>query len=545
MCKQKLFLALNKKGHAMIFVLVVVCVLAIIGSAFLAKSLSAYRLVEREKLDTELFYLAEGAMEDTISRFKTDIANFNVAADTSRYPTVGTLATNFSPAVSLPAGAVANSLIEEAEAGERLVPDPDGINVRVKNYTVTTTITHPANNTFTKTLNQFISRRLIYTFQHAVFYEDDLELLPGPDMTFSGRVHCNSDIYIDTHNTLTIDSGYLKSLGKIYNQRKDDGSELAGDVRIKKFGSSDFELMDGLDSESANWKTESQTRWNGTVKSDVHGVSKLTAPSVGSIAPNEFYHKYAELTVVNNTILKNGVPLVEGVDIPPNTIVQNLDFYNNRESKNIKMTNIDMEKLGGGNFGGKNYPNNLPNNGLIYATRNDAVGSQPGIRLVNGSEIKRAGGITIASNDPVYIQGDYNTVDKKPTAVICDAINILSNSWNDTNSTSGLSSRTASDTIVNTAFIAGIDTTIGSDYNGGLENYPRMHESWSGKELQISGSFVALWNSEVATGSWHYGNPQYTAPGRNWNYDTDFQNGAMPPFTPWAVEINKGAWWQG
>jgi len=60
---------------------------------------------------------------------------------------------------------------------------------------------------------------------------------------------------------------------------------------------------------------------------------------------------------------------------------------------------------------------------------------------------------------------------------------------------------------------------------------------------------VSLWNSQIATGTWKYGaqgsNSQYTAPIRNWNYDTSFSSGtSMPPFTPWAVEIRKGAWWK-
>ncbi len=535
----------NEKGNALIFALITVMVLAILGSAFLQNSLVEYRSVERQKFQTEIFYLAEGAMEDTIAQFKFDIANFQTSPSVSRYPSVGVHTTVFSPSVSLPGGAVASTVIDEIVPGEQLVPDPDGINVRVKNYLITTTIQHPADNNYSLTLKQLIKRRLIYTFQHAVFYEDDLELLPGPDMTFSGRVHANSDIYIDANNNLSIDSGYLHSVGKIFNQRKNDGSQLPGEVFVKNLVSGAFEAMSNLDSESANWNLDSQTRWGGTVKSDVHGVTKLTAPSVGSINPGQFYNNNANITIVNGVITKGGVSLVEGVDIPAGTIQTDGDFYNNREGKFVRMTNIDLDKLGGGNFAGKNYPNNLPGNGLLYATRNDAGAAQPGIRLINGAEIKRNEGLTIVSNDPVYIKGNFNTVDKKPTAVICDAVNILSNNWNDSNSTNNVSGRVASQTTVNTAFISGVDPTLGGNYNGGLENYPRMHETWTGTELQIRGSFVQLWESQIAIGSWQYGNPQYKAPGRNWNYDTDFKNGAMPPFTPWAVEINKGAWWQG
>jgi len=70
-----------------------------------------------------------------------------------------------------------------------------------------------------------------------------------------------------------------------------------------------------------------------------------------------------------------------------------------------------------------------------------------------------------------------------------------------------------------------------------------LSEKWSGKTLTIRGSFVAIWNSLVAQGSWN--DSSYSPPIRDWDYDTDYQSGALPPMTPSAVEIVKGAWWQG
>jgi hypothetical protein len=65
----------------------------------------------------------------------------------------------------------------------------------------------------------------------------------------------------------------------------------------------------------------------------------------------------------------------------------------------------------------------------------------------------------------------------------------------------------------------------------------------------MTGSFVSLWASQIATGDWKYGqqgsNSQYTAPVRNFAYETSFSSGtSLPPFTPWAVEITRGAWWE-
>ena len=65
------------------------------------------------------------------------------------------------------------------------------------------------------------------------------------------------------------------------------------------------------------------------------------------------------------------------------------------------------------------------------------------------------------------------------------------------------------------------------------------------RTASVTGSFVALWNSSVATGPWQYGNPQYTAPDRLWDYDTDFNDiASLPPFTPVSVETERAVWFQ-
>ncbi|MBN2097473.1 MAG: hypothetical protein JW714_03215, partial [Candidatus Omnitrophica bacterium] len=318
-----------------------------------------------------------------------------------------------------------------------------------------------------------------------------------------------------------------------------------------------------LDSDNPNWASESQSRWQGTVQSAVHGVTRLAAPQVRSIQDDGYYANEAGLKITNDTVMEGENQLVNGVHMPAGTITTTESFYNNREGKTVKMTEIDLRKLAG--YDGTetpgalpNFPPHLPDNGLLYASRDDAGELfQPGIRLANGALIDKEGGLTVVTEDPLYIQGDYNTDTKKPAAVICDALNILANGWQDTDSGVGLSNaaRKAQETTINTAFIAGIDTSDPETgkYNGGLENYPRLHENWSNVNLNINGAFLALWDSAIAQGEWHYGSPgsgdswlaQYTAPRRIWNYDPIFNNPlTLPPLTPWAVQIQRVAWWK-
>jgi len=139
-----------------------------------------------------------------------------------------------------------------------------------------------------------------------------------------------------------------------------------------------------------------------------------------------------------------------------------------------------------------------------------------------------------------------------PVALASDAVTILSTNWTsttDTNSKSqhdDLSYRTANSTTVNAAIMTGnvetIDPTTGTQYSGGLENFPRFLENWSGKTLTYGGSLTCLWQSQRATGQWVNGSPVYSAPNRSWSYNMDPNN--MPPGTPRVRNLQRIQWYQ-
>jgi hypothetical protein len=189
-----------------------------------------------------------------------------------------------------------------------------------------------------------------------------------------------------------------------------------------------------------------------------------------------------------------------------------------------------------------NSSGQFPPNGLLYAYRTDATPGQPnGIRLTNGAEL--AAPLTVVSEDPVYVHGDFNTVNKKGAAVIADAVNLLSNAWDDSKSPGTLP--VATDTTYNLAFITGNTPTPdgGGAYSGGFENLPRFHERWSGVTAKIRGSFINNYESEVAKSKWRYGGDVYTAPIRDWRYDPDLNDlDNLPPFTPNAVYFKRVLW---
>ncbi|MDR7551340.1 MAG: hypothetical protein QN131_15615 [Armatimonadota bacterium] len=250
-----------------------------------------------------------------------------------------------------------------------------------------------------------------------------------------------------------------------------------------------------------------------------------------------------------------------------------------------------------------------------------------GVRIFNAQRLRRGSadpGVTFASDQAVYVMGNFNcrapsvgsdsvpaacgSDGKKPAAVLGDTINVLSCDWiggacsasiahgvdeasgppypvyrpRDERSTTARPANkpSATETFINAGFLGGNDTTTcpgnpgGRDcqrdyYSGGLENYPRFHETWpQSARFWYEGSFVAVatpkhtcftynalnapddprfscliyqLNGRRLQGYWRmqeiYG---YSPPPRRWFYDVSFDNAAnLPPLTPRAVTLRQ------
>ncbi|NCO75998.1 MAG: hypothetical protein GW795_05570 [Cyanobacteria bacterium] len=211
-----------------------------------------------------------------------------------------------------------------------------------------------------------------------------------------------------------------------------------------------------------------------------------------------------------------------------------------------------------------------------------------GFAIINGKQLLGLGkignsdptGLTIASDQAIYVQGDYNVAqydynspaggfsaslssptpdsarktrvhNKQPASILADSFTPLSNAC--LNSDQMLNHRPnsgcdigngdtgtkvpASHTEMNMALLSGVDKTLGKSYNGGLENYPRFMENWSDKEWRYKGSFVSIFIPSRVSGAWGGG---YSPPLRPWDYDTDFNDPTnLPPLTPQFVVLKQ------
>jgi hypothetical protein len=174
--------------------------------------------------------------------------------------------------------------------------------------------------------------------------------------------------------------------------------------------------------------------------------------------------------------------------------------------------------------------------------------------------------LTIATDQAAYSQGDWNIFDKQSASILADSISLLSTNCLATTDVAASGSRPAqvagqincgrltgldpaTATTVNAAFLARTDASTATYYSGGLNNYMRILENWTGVAMNYRGSFVSLGIPQEVSGQYiacttsgftftaaTYGCP----PNRFWSYETNFDTySKLPPLSPRVVELKQ------
>ena len=199
----------------------------------------------------------------------------------------------------------------------------------------------------------------------------------------------------------------------------------------------------------------------------------------------------------------------------------------------------------------------------------------------NGNPNVNGVGFTVASEEPVYVWGDYNTGSADPfwpsenttttphsaAAIIADAVTLLSNppttsnapviktGWTDLESfvnPSLANNRPGNTSYYRMAIAAGKSipfpepgwaTAAGlQDFgtDGGMHNFLRYIENRGANSATVNyaGSLISMYYSQYATGIFKCCNAVYGAPQRNYFFDTQFLNPAnLPPGTPMFQDV--------
>jgi hypothetical protein len=427
----------------------------------------------------------------------------------------------------------------------------------------------------TTKVRRLFEKQIISPWNYAIFYDDDLEIHPGPSQIITGWVHTNGVLYTG-HSSLTFGSKVTDVRGWSINFMTGDGQHPgetpqspsyqadippAKDTNHQPFGIDPWAVFAPRNADGSN------DGWRELIKRPVPGVADPETDAR--------YYNQADIHILvdasnNVTLTDLGGATINSSSTGKNgqlytvfsgAVTTNTTIQDNREAATIRLVTLDVSRI-------TNAVNNstLAFNGIVYIadTSAGATGASPkrGVKIVNATSIPN-GGLAIVSENPVYIRGNVNTgptsppsntvpdptqptasgYTRQPTLIAGDAISLLSTAWSDGNSTLAVSGRKAANTTVNAAILGGIVPTgsVGSNYSGGAENFPRFLEDWGGVYLTYYGSMVCLYDSAQAIGIWGKSNV-YNPPTRRWYFDTALRQNP-PPGKLTTANYRKDRWW--
>jgi hypothetical protein len=462
-----------------------------------------------------------------------------------------------------------------------------------------------SSGTVTAKVRRIFEKKFDMPWTYAMFYTDDLELQPSYPLTISGPVHTNASLYIGTSNFTAQDRvGYSGDYVNGYSPN--DTSNHSGTISVPNFPATEPPSQEAAFL-PFGWNVALSASDNNPNNDSYHDIIERPNNNYSDPLSNIRYYNQPGYRIVINpdttvtvtridssgnvTTLNGGAynTWVGNNGQGSNTTIlqQNQPLYDAREGGAVKVTNLDVSKLVSNVSGMSGWTGlvyladagattynadgtvktagtaaNVTINGTTYSTTKRAF------RLINGYQLPSTG-LTIVSENPVYIQGNYNTSStssatvpsnngtytdpdasgytRKAAAVVADAVTVLSGGWNDSNSAASISSRVATaNTTVNAALAAGDVPSGGGYYSGGGENFIRYLEDWSTKTFCYYGSMVQLYTSNQAIGHWTGNGTVYVSPQTSrWYYDdTTFSSGSPPGNLQIAAYLQQQRWYQ-
>lgn len=588
----------TRRGFALETVLLLLVMFTVIVLAGLSAVTSLSRTSAADYRASRASYAAEGGGDDIMSQLdaamQDGIIN-NEDIGNLQTPTLqGFRYTHTTSAVGAP---VSRTITGGPFAGLYSLNQPIDIRVEARDSSA---------NRATAILS--VNAQTIPLFQFGVFYENDLEILPGQPMTFAGWVHTNGSLYLSSNSAQF--QSQITTPDSVFWQRKDRNERFSG-VRIHNAAGTPVQLdFDSRSHAGASFVNRSQVRFNGRLKSSAHGVRPLKLPLAEDMPPATLvmprsagddpmvqavkmawkadWHIIVRSGIfrINDTaVMKNRMcdslimVRTDGMEVPTGSTCRRIfkprvnAFYEGREDLRPDLLDIHMDSL-------RIWADGSPSQRaprIIYIEFQDAINNSDNdllaVRLRQASRLPRpkvnadTGGLTIVTERPMYVLGDYNTVVWRPAALMADAITFLSNPPNAAMRTSGsgactssssgwcdafqqnMAQRNARATTVNAAVLAGHSATScdwmrsgcpSPTYGGGLENFPRFLEDWGGIVFRYTGSLVSLYTSRFVDGLWsNSGNVGYASqnyyspPTRQWQFDVNFRfPERLPPGTP-------------
>jgi len=579
----------TKSGYALLVVLVIGSAAILVFSSTVNRTTTVAKLNERNNSWVKSLNAAEAATEKVIARMRYDYVYGQDAFVTNNLATyrtyVPTAAENsywgnfvFSDGLGNSNKTYVQPITSRTYTN--LTSQYSGLNGFQTIYRVMSNV-RPLIGTYpvSAAVQQDVETDSIPVFQFAIFYNGLLEFSTAATMNVRGRTHANANIYTGSSSKLTFD-GTVTTSGTISSPQNAGGGP-SWTYKGQYNGSPTYRT---------NVPVLNLPVGTNNTSAAVHAIIEMppSGEDVNSpLGQQRYFNKAHVVMLVSNTtvtaLIKND-PTDTPISITVNTWGTNSPqlwtnfpflsitnrFRERREANKTNiLTQIDMNLynrwlLTNSSISTKfassaKYPN------IAYVADNRTPSSTVlySVRLANGISIptNNTTGFTLATPNPLYVWGDYNcpisanlgttnTTGSQPASFACDAFNVLSTAFTDSESylTYSTSSATfnAVDTTVNAAMITGIVPSTGittSTFSGGVHNLPRLLENWSTKWLTLNTSIVCLFNSTMATNRFVWPGTTYNPPNRNFNFDNNLANVArQPPGTPMLSVILRATW---
>jgi hypothetical protein len=584
----------REKGYALLFTLAFIGVTLLLLVSVMNWTNSSARQTLMNNLFNTSSGAAEAADETVIAYMERDFYNQSLNASNSYSGDLPvTTGWPISYTFSVPGGAsgqigVSTSPQNWQTNWVQLGAQYAGLYAAAANCMVSNTAT-PQNQLYTipSTVTEQFQLVSIPIFQFAIFYNLNMEIDPGAAMTVTGPVFSNGGMWAGTAN-LNFKSS-VAAVGSIYTNTSAGNTYDPYIPSLTNYSGG----QSGLAVFSGGAPTPGQDALAmpiGTNSSPAAVQQLLGLPPSGESTNPEspYFYNEADIIISNsssgtlsaffqNSNTVTSIPYnagqmtltTNGVTITTNfnqySFATNANFYDYREGKTVNAVQVNVgafntwmtNTLTGINDNQANNSLQGHNIDSIYVYNNVPLSNTnlPAVRLSNGSVLPSAG-LTVVTPDPIYVLGNYNAngtslnngtnvANTEPAALIGDAITLLSTNWNDATYTNGysLNSRNPANTTVNAAAFEGIDQSSGTNYSGGVENFLRLLENWSGDTLTYNGSIVVMFPSQFATNRWQQTGIYYNPPTRSWAFDVNFKNQSQaPPLTPSVKALIRQQW---
>jgi hypothetical protein len=579
--------------------MVIVMMAALIAVA-IRGGITVMKTTNADYLSTRALYAAEGGAESALSQIE-DALSDGVITD-------GELATMVPPTIE-------GYVFEEFTVArydttivETIIDGPwSGMYSLTQTLAVTSRVTDAAGTLGAVTLG--VKAQAIPIYQFAEFSPEGTQSLAG-DADTRGRFHSNGDMFLYSYGVGNRFHGVVTTAGRIHRDRmRMHVDPDAGNVFIADADSSLVKLTFDSDDtpDPEQFKAKSFADFDGRLQTAAFGVDSLKLPLPDGMAfrelvrPREISDTEAEqqtklawradmyVTVdlgnvqSSNAVCGSQPPADLATELPMITVDRPYGgaapgdsimceifywkweaFYDSGDEHFVDVVDVDVAELG--NWIGLDPANN--GTGLIYIEiKNSATIASPAItdqsgageywpalKFVNGSQLP--GPLTMGSEYPFYIRGDYNTATWQPASLFGDRLTLLSNEWVDGIVMAPVTQKkdapdATSNIVLNVALITG----EGEGHVGCFHEDPGCipdtdDPAWIVKRLEdwkncpaengnrclceFNGSFISAWAPQIAKDHdvpMSYKYADVCALRRN--FDTRFLDPAnLPPGTP-------------